>query len=113
MKTNFPLTSGGTVFYQPESEYQFPDPQDGGFNYCDVDDNHHVNRNKPPYPPVNEQKSLTIEDLAEIITMKQKGPLPEWKLSEVNGDPLHWHEWFGQFVSAVDSARLSDDVKLT
>ena len=32
------------------------------------------------------------------------------ELFQNNGDPLHWHEWFGQFVSA---ARLSDDVKLT
>ena len=46
--SNFPLTSGGTVFYQPVSEYQFPDPRDGGFNYCNVDDNNHVDRNKPP-----------------------------------------------------------------
>ena len=45
--------------------------------------------------------------------MNRKDPLPEWKLSQYNVDPLHWHEWFGQFVSAVDSARMSDDVKLT
>ena len=34
-------------------------------------------------------------------------------MSEYNGDPIHWHEWFGQFKSAIDSAQLSDDVKLT
>ena len=34
-------------------------------------------------------------------------------MSQYNGDPLRWHEWFGQFVNVVDSARLSDDVKLT
>ena len=45
--------------------------------------------------------------------MNSKDPLPEWKLSQYNGDSLHWHEWFGQFVSGVNSARLSDDVKLT
>ena len=111
--SNFPLTSGGTVFYQPESEYQVSDPRDGWFNCCNVDDNNHVDRNKPPYPPINGQKSLIIEDLAEIITMNRKNPLPELKLSQCNGDPLHWHEWFGRFVSAVDSAYLSDDVKLT
>ena len=45
--------------------------------------------------------------------MNCKDPLPEWKLSQNNVDPLHWHEWFGQYVSAVDSARLNNDVKLT
>ena len=111
--SNLPLTSGGTVFYQPESEYHFPVPPDGGFIYCNVDDNNHVDRNKPLYPPIKKQKSLTIEDLAEIFIMNCKDPLLEWKLSQYNGDPLHWHEWFGQFESANDSTRLSDDVKLT
>ena len=44
--------------------------------------------------------------------MNRKDPLPEWKLSQYNDKPLHWHEWFGQFVSTVDPARLSDDLKL-
>ena len=39
--------------------------------------------------------------------------MPEGKLSEYNGDPLQWHEWFGQFKSAKDSQFLTDDVKLT
>ena len=30
-----------------------------------------------------------------------------------DGNPLQWHEWFGQFCSTVDAASLSDDVKLT
>ena len=111
--SNFPLTSGGTVFYQPESEYLFPDPREDGFNFCNVDDTNRVDRNKPPYLPLNEQKPLTIEDLAEIITMNRKDPLSEWKLSQYKSDPLHWHEWFGQFVCAVDSERLSDDARLT
>ena len=34
-------------------------------------------------------------------------------MSEYNGDPIHWHEWFGQFKSAIDLAPLTDDVKLT
>ena len=28
-------------------------------------------------------------------------------------NPLQWHEWFGQFKSALDSQSLTDDVKLT
>ena len=54
--SNFPLTTGGTVFYQPESEYQYPDPQDDGFNFCTFNDNNRVDRNKPPYTPINEKK---------------------------------------------------------
>ena len=54
-----------------------------------------------------------MESIAEIFTMNRKDPLPEWKLIQYNGDLLHWHEWFGQFVSAVDFARFSHDVKLT
>ena len=34
-------------------------------------------------------------------------------MSEYNGNPLHWHEWFEQFKSAIDSQSLTDDVKLT
>ena len=30
-----------------------------------------------------------------------------------DGNPLNWHEWYGQFRSVVDSTRLSQDVKLT
>ena len=30
-----------------------------------------------------------------------------------NGDPLQWHEWFGQFKSAIYSQSLADNVKLT
>ena len=35
------------------------------------------------------------------------------ELSKYNGDPLQWHEWYGQFKSAIDSQSLTDDVKLT
>ena len=45
--------------------------------------------------------------------MNRKDPLPKWKLSQYEGVTFHWLEWFVQFLSAVDSARLSDDVKLT
>ena len=39
--------------------------------------------------------------------------MPEWKLSQYNGDPLQWREWFGQFKSAIDAQSLTDDVKIT
>ena len=57
--------------------------------------------------------SLTAHDLAQLLAASKKDHLPEWKLSQYNGDRLQWHMWFGQFESAIDSASLTDDVKLT
>ena len=70
----------------------------------------------PPHPtpsaPSLDSADL-IKQLADSITCKKNDPWPGWKLSEYNGDPLHGHEWFGQFKSAKDSQSLTDDVKLT
>ena len=63
-------------------------------------------------PPIPDNASL-IKELADATTSKKNDPLPEWKLAEFNGDPLKWHEWYGQFKSAIDSQSLTDDVKLT
>ena len=62
--------------------------------------------------PVQDQ-AVSMRDLVEVLKLNRKGPLPEWSLSKYDGDPLQWHEWFGQFLSAVDSAALTDDEKLT
>ena len=70
----------------------------------------------PPHPTPSAPSSDSVDlikQLAEAITCKKNDPLPEWKLSQYNGDPLQWHEWFGQFKSAIDAQSLSDDVKLT
>ena len=45
--------------------------------------------------------------------LSRKDHFPEWKLAQFDGNPLNWHEWFGQFKSTVDSAVLTDDTKLT
>ena len=70
----------------------------------------------PPHPtplaPVSENASL-IKAFTDALTSKRNDPLPEWKLSQYNGDPLQWHEWYGQFKSAIDSQSLTDVVKLT
>ena len=34
-------------------------------------------------------------------------------MSQLKGDPVQWHEWFGQFKSALDSTSLSEEVKFT
>ena len=51
---------------------------------------------------------FSAQDIALLLASSKKDHLPEWKLR-----PLQWHEWFGQFKSAIDSAPLTDDVKLT
>ena len=57
--------------------------------------------------------TVTMKDLAEILTLNKKDLLPDWNLAKFNGNPLQWHEWYGQFKSAIDSQALSDDIKLT
>ena len=56
---------------------------------------------------------VAVQDLAQLLTVAKKDHLPEWKLEQYSGDPLQWHEWIGQFKSAIDSAPLSNDFKLT
>ena len=65
-------------------------------------------------PPVPAAESADpIKALADAITSKRNDPLPEWKLSQYSGDPLQWHQWYGQFKNTIDSQSLTDDVKLT
>ena len=70
----------------------------------------------PPHPapaaPTSENANL-IKAFTDTLTSKRNDPLPEGKLSQCNGDPLQWHEWYGQFKSAIDSQSLTDDVKST
>ena len=63
--------------------------------------------------PPTSSACFTLPEVAQLLASTEKDHLPEWKLSQYNGDPVQWHEWFGQFKSAIDSASLSDDVKLT
>ena len=65
-----------------------------------------------PAPPIPDIASL-IRELADAITSEKNDPLREWKLAELNGDPLKWHEWYCQFKIAIDSQSLTYDVKLT
>ena len=43
---------------------------------------------------------VTINELVGLLS--REDPLPELKLYVYNGDPLQWHEWYGQF-GATDS----------
>ena len=70
----------------------------------------------PPHP-TSSAHSLDsadlIKQLADAITCRNNDPLTEWKMSQYNGDPLQWHEWFRQLKSAIDSLPVTDDVNLT
>ena len=108
-----PLTSGGAVYYTAPQSMPQHTP---GFQQP---------TQSPVYTPVqpvpadtfdpssSSSKHVTLEDLAAIFSMNGKDPLPEWKLTQFNGDPLVWHGWLGQFRSVVDSAHLTNDMKLT
>ena len=108
-----PFTSVGAVYYtapqsMPQKPPGFQQPtQSPGYTLVqavstDTTDSSFLQSNH-----------VTLEDLAAIFTMNRKGPLPEWKLTQFNGDPLDWREWFGQFRSVVVYAHLTNDVKLT
>ena len=110
-KSFVPYTSGGTVFFaQPESFSHA--------NHPFVPDYHDNSSSYPASTPGNSpgadvKRPLSTRDLVNILLHSQKDHLPEWKLTQLDGNPLNWHEWFGQFISTVDSALLSDDEKLT
>ena len=63
-----------------------------------------------PQPATN---SFAVQDLAQRLASLMRDHLPEWKLARYSGDPLQWHEGFGQFKCTIESAPLTDDVKLT
>ena len=101
-----PFSSGGTLFYVGD-----PKALDAAI-YSKPLMAPLTNENKQ-YGPVTSSgsKLVTNQDLAEILTLSKKGPLPEWKMSSFDGNPLQWPEWFGQFRSAIYAKVLSDDVK--
>ena len=56
---------------------------------------------------------FNLQDVAQLPASTEKDHLPKWKLSQHNGDPIQWHEWFGQFKGATDSAQLTDPADLS
>ena len=60
-----------------------------------------------------ESTALKVQDLDQMLASSRKQHLPECKPAQYNGELPQWHEWFGQFKSAIDTAPLMDDVKLT
>ena len=112
----FPITNRGTVYYvQPTAVVT-------STTNCSVPQTVTTfpSVTAPPFVPASSftlpqpsSNSFTLQDLAQILTSTKKDHLPEWKLAQFNCDPLQWHEWFGQFKSAIDSSSFTDDVQLT
>ena len=104
------VSSGGTVYYG------FPNHDASAENtyiYQQQPFAADPSNTLPSLQPVPQPQALTLNDLVQALSVSKKDPLPEWKLAQYDGNPLQWHEWFGQFCSTVDAASLSDDVKLT
>ena len=59
------------------------------------------------------ERPFSTRELINILMHSRKYHLPEWKLTQFDGNPLNWLKCFRQFISTVDSAILSDDEKLT
>ena len=111
-----PVTHGGTFFYVPPSAVTVPTP----IPTIVQPSSSFPSATALPFIPSGSSAVLQpspthfgLHEVAQLLASTKKDHLPEWKLSEYNGDPIRWHEWFGQFKSAIDSAQLSDDVKLT
>ena len=109
-----PVTTGGTVYYVPPATVTTPNV------YSTAQPTTSLCPTAATFVPSGTSTTMqpsttgfTIQDLAVLLASTKKDHLPEWKLAQYNGDPIQWHEWFGQFKSAIDSAPLTDDVKLT
>ena len=104
-------TSGGTVFFaQPKNVSHANQPF--------VPDYHGNSSSFTAPTPGNSPGAdvdcpLMTRELVNILMHSRKDYLSEWKLTPFDGNLLNWHEWFEQFISAVNSARLRDDEKLT
>ena len=109
-----PVTTGGTVYFVPPASVTTP------IVYSTAQPTTSLSPTAATFVPSGTSTTMqpsttgfTIQDLALLLASTKKDHLPEWKLAQYNGDPIQRHEWFGQFKSAIDSAPLTDDVKLT
>ena len=106
-----PYTSGGTVFFaQPEISSHANQPF---VSDCHGNSSSYTEPTTGNSPGADVERPLSTRELVNILMHSRKDHLPEWKLTQFDGNPLNWHEWFGQFISTVNSAILSDDEKLT
>ena len=111
-----PIQSGGTTFYCNPLATTFPTTalpiQQNTTAAANLPVSTFLTTIQSTVPP-STLTQVAVQDLAQLLTAAKKDYLLEWKLEQYSGDPLQWHEWIGQFRSAIDSAPLSNDVKLT
>ena len=110
-----PVTAGGTVYYVPPATVTTPIVYNTAAQPTTS-----LSPTAATFVPAGTSTTMqpsttgfTIQDHALLLASTKKDHLPDWKLAHYNGDPIQWHEWFGQFKSAIDSSPLTDDVKLT
>ena len=110
-KNFVPYTSGGTVFFaQPENSSHANQPF---VPDCHGNSSSYTEPTPGNSPGADVERPLSKRELVNMLMHSRKDHLPEWKLTQFDGNPFNWHEWFGQFTTTVDSAILSDDEKLT
>ena len=103
-------TSGGTVFFaQPENFSHANQPFVPDYHGSSLSYTAPTTGNSPG---ADVERPLSAREFVNILMHSRKDHLPEWKLTQFDGNPLNWHEWFGQFISTADSVILSDDEKL-
>ena len=110
-----PVTTGGNVYYVPPATVTTPIVYSTAARPTTS-----LSPTAATFVPAGTSTTMqpsttgfTIQDLVFLLASIKNDHLPQWKVAQYNGDPIQWHEWFGQFKSALDSAPFTDDVKLT
>ena len=101
---HYSCSIGGTTYYHKtpymtSSVFPTYQPSTTGENTCSYAPATSIAlgvENTESHRPVEDLSSanatLTMNDLAKLLTVSRKDPLPEWKLSTFDGNPLQWHE---------------------
>ena len=109
-----PFTSGSTTYYHQNplmsatimgAGHNFAPPPVGSQSSQYPPPSVHGGFTTMPHNPIAptcgaypSSANVTMSDLADLFSMNQKNPLPDWKLSVFNGDPLQWYEWIDNSV---------------
>ena len=109
-----PVTHGGTVFHVPPTTVTVPNP----IPTVAPPPSSFPNATAALFIPSGSSAVLqpsptqfSLKYIAQLLASTKNDHQPESNV--FNGDPIQWHEWFGQFKSAIDSTPPKDDVKLT
>ena len=110
-----PVTAGGTVYYVPPATVTTPIVSNRVTQPTTS-----LSPTAATFVPAGTSTTMqpsttgfTIQDLALLLASTKKDHIPAWKIAQNNGDSIQWHECFDQIKCAIDSAPLTDDVKLT